>query len=139
MFVPPEWNRSGQARDGFDIALGRLPRPVENATCPILPDKDQLPQPNNQVYALGWGMGCEETQSKCVTKQMDKLRMATKLKIVDNMFCPGALKQYMKPHMICAYARDENACKGEDVIRCIVYATNRYAPQWSHLQCLKWY
>lgn len=116
MFVPNEWNRFGQARDGFDIALGRLPRPVENAVWPTLPDKDQLPQPNDPVYALGWGMGCEETQSTCVTKRMNKLRMATKLKIVDNKNCPGGLKQYMKPHMICAYAKNEDACKGGHVI-----------------------
>lgn len=98
----PNWNRSGEAKDGFDIAVGRLQRPVKNATCPQLVGKDQNLVPNTRVYALGWG------------GSVDVLRMV-KLIVLKSELCPRKLKDYMKAHMICAYPmneRNENVVKG---------------------------
>lgn len=94
MFMHPNWNRSVEAEDGFDIAVGRLQRPVKNATCPQLVSKDQNRHPNAHFYALGWGWS------------MDVLRIM-ELIVVKSELCPRKPKDYMKADMICAYPMNE--------------------------------
>ena len=100
----PQWN--GSVHDGFDLALARLPREIRNVTRPSLPHEKSRFGHGMRVLALGWGL-------KGPSQMPDTLQIAQHLIILDPKHCPSTVKKYLKPHMLCAYSRHINVCKGE--------------------------
>lgn len=100
----PEWN--GDVMHGFDVAVVRLSRPVENVSFPVLSQGDELIRHGMPAVALGWGQGGPSS-----SQQTGVLQMA-KLTIISHDCCPRKLQEYLKPHMICTYAPDQNVCPG---------------------------
>jgi len=101
----PKWD--GNVRAGFDIALIRLARGVQNVVTPRL--ARHSPVANTPVYALGWG----QRRGKPENHTGNNLHMATKLLIVKKEFCPPTVGEHLKPHHICAYDTNESVCKGD--------------------------
>lgn len=108
-FRHPQWN--GNIYDGHDIALARLQREAKNVTCPSLPNRERVFMPNTIVQALGWGF--YDHHGAFDAKLPDKLQMANELKIVDPKWCPGPIKKYLNPHLLCAYSCHMNVCYGK--------------------------
>ena len=111
MCTHPKWN--GRIREGFDIAMAKLSTPVENATCPILFQGNDGIGHGTQVLALGWGIFDDRADGEVRMKAASAVRMADYLKWLSHEHCQGEVKKYLKPHTICAYARNQNVCKGE--------------------------
>lgn len=103
MIVHPQW--TGETRDGYDIALGRLSEPVVNVSHPLLPDKKQIFEANTVVRALGYGK-----------PKTDFLRIAEDLLIVQNKYCPGQMGWDVagKDSMMCTVSkRNQTPLRGK--------------------------
>ena len=107
----PRWN--GNIYDGYDIALARLQQEAKNATCPSIPNEQRVFEHNTVVLALGWGF--YDHHGAFDFKLPDKLQMAPGLTIVAPQHCPGTVRKYLTPHMLCAYSSRLNVCKGESI------------------------
>ena len=97
----PNW--TGDVKKGFDIALLRLPKAVDEVF-PSLPEKNTDLYPGTVVAVVGWGDGRKDRDA------VDAFQLATGLVVVDNNNCPG-ITDCIEYHMLCAYAPSKNSCK----------------------------
>ena len=107
IFPHPKW--SGKVTDGFDMALAKLEREVENATLPYLPHENRTFEHNKVVWALGFGVCDDHPQAA------DSIEMMKKLTIIDHQHCPGEVKKHLKTDMLCAYSPDQLICNGKAI------------------------
>ena len=104
----PNWN--GNEKDGFDIALAKLPKKIDDVPLPILFHEDEQVVPNLRVWALGFGE-CDTKVQK--SESSDILKEA--IVIAPNL-CPGEVKSYLKPNMFCALSSKKRVCSGKDIL-----------------------
>ena len=105
----PNWN--GNEKDGFDIALAKLPKKIDDVPLPILSHEDDQILPNLKVWALGFG--------ECDTKvqELESSNILKEAIIIAPKLCPGEVKSYLKPNMLCAFSLKQRVCHGEDILR----------------------
>lgn len=100
--IHPNW--TGLSKEGFDIALLKLPYAV-NIPVPYLPEEQTFLRPGTPLFVLGWGDAGEFGSNN------GALQMSTDLVVVANKICPGF--RNMAPQFICAHSKSQNTCKGE--------------------------
>ena len=107
----PRWN--GNVKNGFDIALIRLPRPIEYMVFPDLYPGNDVFEHNSTTLTLGWSLYDHPIQGGIQMLKPGNLRMGHRFAVLKHRDCPGKVKQHLKQHMICIFSRDQNMCKGE--------------------------
>ncbi|CAD7704695.1 unnamed protein product, partial [Ostreobium quekettii] len=97
---------TGNAEDGYDIALVKLNKESQNEPVSIATNPDEL-QNQRKVSALGFGISDEGVPA-------DTLQFTNELIVIENVLCKGLWQDVIQDSMLCAFGFEGvDTCPGD--------------------------